>query len=190
MYTDTNTRTAIQSVVTSIVWTQLSASRFLVYSGIPLGRKHVHGSSRQKTIMRLKKRHPLPQLHIIDHHLACVFLSIMLKRLRPVKKVFCHNAHGRVRNRESNPEAARLFAQVRGHCDNEPRQIGLNHNYNMIFSISPCECQYSPLKIRIWCSKREPFRVFLPLLRHVELSPHNARRKGRCARDVNIILLQ
>ena len=52
-------------------------------------------------------------------------------------------------------------------CDNKPRQIGLNHNYNMTFSISPRESLYSPFKIRIWCSKREPFHVLLPLLHHV-----------------------
>ena len=60
-----------------------------------------------------------------------------------------------------------LFAQARVHCDNKPRQIGLNHDYNMTFSISPRECQYSPLKRRLSCSKWEPFRVLLPLLRHV-----------------------
>ena len=29
-----------------------------------------------------------------------------------------------------------LFAQARVHCDNKPRQIVLNHDYNMTFSIS------------------------------------------------------
>ena len=33
-----------------------------------------------------------------------------------------------------------LFAQARVHCDNKPRQIGFNHDYNMTFSIWPCEC--------------------------------------------------
>ena len=59
----------------------------------------------------------------------------------------------------------------------------------MTFSISPRECWYSPLKIRLSCSKREPFRVLLPLLRQVvPLSDGNCRLtipvgKGRCARD-------
>ena len=73
--------------------------------------------------------------------------------------------------------------------DNKPRQIGLNHNYNMTFLISPHGCPYSPLKWRSLRSKREPFRVLLPLLRHVaplsdgKLLSHNAVVKGRCARD-------
>ena len=64
-----------------------------------------------------------------------------------------------------------------------------NHNYNMTFLISPHGCPYSPLKWRSSRSKREPFRVLLPLLRHVaplsdgKLLPHNAVVKGRCARD-------
>ena len=30
-----------------------------------------------------------------------------------------------------------LFVQARVHCDNKTQQIGLNHDYNMTFSISP-----------------------------------------------------
>ena len=30
-----------------------------------------------------------------------------------------------------------LFAQARVHCDNKSRQVGLNHDYNVTFSISP-----------------------------------------------------
>ena len=37
-----------------------------------------------------------------------------------------------VQNRKSNPV---LFAQARLHWDNKPRQIGLNHDYNMTVSI-------------------------------------------------------
>ena len=33
-----------------------------------------------------------------------------------------------------------LFVQDRVYCDNKSRQIGLNHNYNMAFSIYPREC--------------------------------------------------
>ena len=81
-----------------------------------------------------------------------------------------------------------MFAQAPGHCDNKPRQIGFNHDNNMAFSISH-ECQYSLLKIRIWCSKQELYHVLLPLLRHVV--PLNDRNccltipvvNGRCARD-------
>ena len=53
------------------------------------------------------------------------------------------------------------------HCDNKPRQIGLNPDYNMTFFISIRECWYSQFKFRVRYSKREPFRVLLPLLRHV-----------------------
>ena len=108
--------------------------------------------------------------------------------------VCCHNARGRVRNRKSNPDGVArgigvLFAQARVHCDNKPRQIGLNHNYNMTFLISPHGCPYSPLRWRSSRSKREPFRLLLPLLRHVAplsdgiLLSHNAVVKRRCARD-------
>ena len=82
-----------------------------------------------------------------------------------------------------------LYAQARVHCDNKPRQIGLNHNYSMTFLITPHGCPYSPLKWRSSRSKREPFRMLLPLLRHVaplsdgKLLSHNAVVKGRCARD-------
>ena len=36
-------------------------------------------------------------------------------------------------NRKSNPKAVRLFAWARVH--NKPQQVGLNHNYNMTFSM-------------------------------------------------------
>ena len=62
-----------------------------------------------------------------------------------------------------------LHLQARLHFDNKTRQISLDHDYNMNFLIAPLEseCQYSPLKIQIWCSKQETFRMLLPLLRHV-----------------------
>ena len=84
-----------------------------------------------------------------------------------------------MRNRKSNPDGV---AGV--HCDNKPRQISLNHNYNMTFLISPHVCPYSPLKWRSSRSKREPFRVLLPLLRHMaplsdgKLLSHNAVVQG------------
>ena len=70
-----------------------------------------------------------------------------------------------------------------------PSRAGLNHDYNMTFLISPHGCPYSPLKWRSSRSKREPFRVLPPLLRHVvplsdgKLLSHNALVKGHCARD-------
>ena len=80
----------------------------------------------------------------------------------------------------------------------------------MTFLISPQGCPYSPLKWRSSRSKREPFRVLLPLLRHVaplsdgKLMSHNAVVKGRsvlvtwylepfiskCLNAVKIILTQ
>ena len=98
----------------------------------------------------------------------------------------------RVRDGKSNTEADRidvLFVQARVHCDNKPRQIGLDRDYNKTFSISHRECWYYPFKLRIWCSKREPFRVLPALLRHVVLVNNGNCRltmpvdKGRCACD-------
>ena len=112
----------------------------------------------------------------------------ILKGLRPILGGFVVTVHeGACETGSQIPNI--LFAQARGHCDNKPRQIGLNHDYNMTFSISPRECYYSPLKIRLSCSKQEPFRVLLPLLRHVvPLNDGNCRvtmpvGKGRCAGD-------
>ena len=69
-----------------------------------------------------------------------------------------------------------LFAQARVHCDNRPRQIGLNHNYNMTFSISPRECQYSPLKIRIsqWVNSVPPY------VRKLHFMYEAIRTSGKC----------
>ena len=83
-----------------------------------------------------------------------------------------------------------LFTLTFVHFDNKPRHV-LNNDYNMTFqyhSISPYECKYSPLKIRILGSKRELFRVLLPLLRHVMPFKYGNCRliisvKGRCDRD-------
>ena len=75
------------------------------------------------------------------------------------------------------------------YCDNKPRQVGLNYKYSMTFSISSREYQYSPLTIRICCSKREPFCGLLPLLRRVvPLNDEHCHLimpvgSGRCARD-------
>ena len=57
-----------------------------------------------------------------------------------------------------------LIAQAQVHCDNKTQQIGPNQDYNMTFSISSREYQYSPLKMRIWCLKQEQFHMLVPLL--------------------------
>ena len=55
------------------------------------------------------------------------------------------------------------FAQTRKHCDNKPRQPGLNHDWNMtFFNFNPWILIFA-LKMSIHCSKRE----LLQLLRHV-----------------------
>ena len=80
-----------------------------------------------------------------------------------------------------------LFAQASVHSDHKIQQIGHNHDYCMTFVVSSRGCYYSPLKRRIWYSKREPSRVLLLLLRHVvPLDDKNDRLtmpvvKGRCA---------
>ena len=118
--------------------------------------------------------------------------SLLLKGLRLVLDGFVVTMHeGACETGSQIPRAlARvLFPQAQVHWDNKPRQIGLNPDYNMTFSISPRVCLYSSLKIRISYSKREPFRVLFPLLRHVvPLNDGNCRLtipviKGRCARD-------
>ena len=105
--------------------------------------------------------------------------------------VCCHNARGRVRNRKSNPDgvAGGIWRTVRtSPSDNKPRQIGLNHNYNMTFLISPHGCPYSQLKWRSSRSKREPFRMLLPLLRHVApLATGNCCLKISSSRDAVLV---
>ena len=51
----------------------------------------------------------------------------------------------------------------------DPSRTGLNHDYNMTLFISPDECEYYPLKMRIWGLEWESFRVLLSLLRHMVL---------------------
>ena len=70
----------------------------------------------------------------------------MFKGLRPVLEGFVVTMYeGACETGSQIPRAEPegfevLFAQARVHCDNKPRQIGLNHDYNMTFSISPSEC--------------------------------------------------
>ena len=52
--------------------------------------------------------------------------SVIIKGLRPVLEGFVVTMH-------SPSGFDVLFAQARVHCDNKPRQIGLNHDYNMTF---------------------------------------------------------
>ena len=119
------------------------------------------------------------------------------KRLRPVLEGFVVTMHEGVCETGSQIPRALARGIWRTVCTSpsalwqQTRQIGLNHDYNMTFSIAPHthECQYSPLKIRTSCSKWEPFCELLPLLLHVvPLNDGNCRLtipviKGRCARD-------
>ena len=44
-------------------------------------------------------------------------------------------------SREAKSKSVReLFVQARVHCDNKPRHVSLNPDYNMTFSISRHEC--------------------------------------------------
>ena len=66
----------------------------------------------------------------------------------------------------------------------DPSGTVLNQDYNMTYSIAHRECQYSPHKIGIWCSRRDTFRVLLPLLRHEVPINH-----GRCRLTMPIVAL-
>ena len=81
-----------------------------------------------------------------------------------------------------------LFARVLVQSDNKPRQIGLDHDIHMTFSISPHGCYHALFKLQIWRSESEPFRVVLLMLRHVvdRNNDESCRLampvvKGRCA---------
>ena len=82
-----------------------------------------------------------------------------------------------------------LFARARVHCDNKPRQIGLNHDYNMTFSISTHECQYSPRKDEYRARSESRSACYCHCYvtwRHLTtvLLSHNVPVvKGCCARD-------
>ena len=93
---------------------------------------------------------------LVLHHNICLRdYDRLLRRLlsqRPSVRI----------NRKSNREAVRRRNLT--HCWHK---TGLNNNYIMTFPIPPCECYHSQRKVRIWCSKQEPFPVLLPLLRHV-----------------------
>ena len=99
----------------------------------------------------------------------------MIKGLRPVQEGFAVPMHENAYETWSRIPGAfvrgvwRTVRTSPSALGQQPRQIGLNHDDNMIFSISPRECWYFPLKIQISCSKRQSFRVLLPLLRHVVL---------------------
>ena len=70
------------------------------------------------------------------------------------------------------------------HCDNKSRQIGVNYDYDMLFSNSPRECWYYSLNIQIWFSKRWASRM---LFHVVPLKDGNCRLtmpvQGRCTSD-------
>ena len=81
----------------------------------------------------------------------CAWKGIMawltlVKGLRPVLEGFVVTMHeGACETGSQIPRALargiwRTVRTNRVHCDNKPRQIGLNHDYNMTFSISPREC--------------------------------------------------
>ena len=84
-----------------------------------------------------------------------------------------------------------LFTQARMHCDNKRRQIGLNQDCNMTFSISPCELWM--LVFSIWNTNmvlegRAVSRATPIVSSRGALNDGNCHltmpvSKGRCARD-------
>ena len=84
-----------------------------------------------------------------------VFIStpVLLNLFQEATRIylrFCHcltlRWHGWLKSFNSMVADDLATPRVRVQCDSKPRQVGLNHDYNMIFSLSPCRCQYSPLE--------------------------------------------
>ena len=130
---------------------------------------------------------PKIQLLFLFLFFTFIYNTLLFKGLRPVLEGFVVTMH-----EGACKTGSQIWRTVRTSPSalwQQTRQIGLNHDYNMTFSILPLECKFSSIKIRISCSKREPFRVLLPLLRHVvPLNDRNCRLtipvvRGRCARD-------
>ena len=88
-------------------------------------------------------------IYVLILKINCEFIpsprKMWLKGLRPVLEGFVVSMHqdacetGGQIPRALSEGFDVLFAQARVHWDNKPRQIGLNHDYNMTFSISPRE---------------------------------------------------
>ena len=78
-------------------------------------------------------------LYLIEINQMSLEMTAWVKGLRPVLEGFVVPMHeGACETRSQIPRVRDvLFAQARVHWDNKPRQIGLNHDYNMTFSISP-----------------------------------------------------
>ena len=89
----------------------------------------------------------------------------LFKGLRPVLEGIVVTIHegvcetGSQIPRPNGLGIGRTVLTSRVHCDNKPRQIGLNHVYNMTFSISPREFMNIVIEARA-------IRMLLPLLHH------------------------
>ena len=121
---------------------------------------------------------------------SCLGLNV----LRPVPKGSVVTVDEGACEQEVNPEAVRPRYLM--HYSHKPECIvTTNPDRSVLITIITWHFHFaswmlvSPLKTRIWCSKGEPFRVLLILLRHVvPLNDGNCRLtmpvvKGRCARD-------
>ena len=100
------------------------------------------------------------QFHPLDWTVFCILLMVFLKRII----IQCSVRYYVTKN----------VCGFSNYCSRKPDCIvttkpmnGLNHDYNMNFLISRCECYYSPRKRRIWYSKRELFHAHLPFWGHM-----------------------
>ena len=100
----------------------------------------------------------IQKLSISTQQIIIHWSKNMIKGLRPVLESFVVPMHEGACETGSQILRALdvLFTQARMHWDNRPWQIGLNHDYNMTFSISPLECQWSPCKGHI-CAWSESY---------------------------------
>ena len=79
--------------------------------------------------------------------------------------VCCHNARGRVRTGSPIPRPlgwgiGRTVRTSPSASDNKPRQIGLNHDYNVIFSISPVTVSNLYLKSEYGARSKSRFACY------------------------------
>ena len=120
-------------------------------------------------------------------------MCILLKGLRPVLKGLVATMHEGACKQEVQSRGRWsdgldvLFTQARVHCHYKTRQFALIVFMIWLFVILPRGYYYSTLKRRMLCSKREPSRLLITLLRHaVPFNDEKCRLtmpvvKGRCA---------
>ena len=70
----------------------------------------------------------------------------VFKRLRLILQGFVVTTHSSLCEHEQASGLNVLFPQALVHCDNKSRRIGLNHDYNIAFLISPENVNFLHLK--------------------------------------------